>query len=126
MITEDYVSFETAKFLKEKGFRCNTLHYYYDKDGHLFFSSWTVDVCYNEFVAPTLQMAMKYLRKIHNLHCVIDYDIKLGWYSRITSLKETVEDHYTEMKTYLPQLCNCSSCEQVTDATIQYCLKELI
>ena len=32
MITEDYVSFETAKLLKEKGFDTDS-HYYYDKEG---------------------------------------------------------------------------------------------
>lgn len=65
MITEDYVSLETAKLLKEKGF--NTyLHDYYDADG---------DHCYkkghesnetlgkDECLAPTLQMAAKWIRK---------------------------------------------------------------
>ena len=53
MITEDFVSFEVAKLLKEKGFDYPTLHYYYDKDGDLVFS-WNIGAGKNEFVAPTL------------------------------------------------------------------------
>ena len=42
MVTEDYVSFDTAKLLKEKGFECVNLHYYYDEDGDLLFSAWNI------------------------------------------------------------------------------------
>ena len=76
---------------------------------------------------PTLQMAMKWLREVHNLHCVIDYDIILGWNNKITSLKETVEDHYTEMKTYLPhKAVNYPSYKEACEAAIQHCLENLI
>lgn len=47
MITEDYVSFEIAKLLKEKGFDEECQQYYGDY----------------EYPCPTLQMAMKWLRK---------------------------------------------------------------
>lgn len=54
MITEDYVSFETAKLLIEKGFDGNCHNSYLD--GVLFDSSFDKD----GFVkAPTIQMAMK-------------------------------------------------------------------
>lgn len=69
MITEDYVSFETAKLLKEKGFDeyCG----YYNSDGEY----WEYRV-YNHrgeyyISAPTLQMAMKWLREKHHLHIEI-------------------------------------------------------
>lgn len=75
MITEDYVSFEVAKLLKEKGFdepcraiyeekilRINTLCDYFNSE----LSSY---VC-----APTLQMAMKWLREIHNIFIEISVD----------------------------------------------------
>lgn len=54
MITEDYVSFEVAKLLKEKGFNNN-----YPK------GDCTQYAC-------TLQMAMKWLREIHNLHIMVN------------------------------------------------------
>lgn len=72
MITEDYVSFEVAKLLKEKGFDeyCEQI---YDGDGDL-----SRNICgyineekANEFfsaLAPTHQMAMKWLREVHKLH----------------------------------------------------------
>ena len=37
MITEDYVSFETAKLLKEKGFDDEYTNAFYDKSGILYF-----------------------------------------------------------------------------------------
>jgi len=68
MITEDYVSFEIAKLLKEKGFD-EKLQHYYDTDGILvrcrrgvYFSNKS-----NAFIAPTIQMAMKWLREIHKI-----------------------------------------------------------
>lgn len=76
MITEDYVSFETAKLLKEKGFDavCKTA-YETITDGHEVVpcspSSWGKS---NEVKRPTLQMAMKWLRETHNILLTVDYD----------------------------------------------------
>lgn len=126
MITEDYTDFEIAKLLKEKGFECDTV-YYYDEDGDLLFSAWRVDDGKDEFAAPTLQMAAKWLRIKYNLYCDISYDFKLGWCIQIISLKEIIEDHYTEMKTYFPnKTTNYPSCEEAHKAAIKYCLENLI
>jgi hypothetical protein len=51
MITEDYVSFETAKLLKEKGFSEKVISFYPPGD----------------IQRPTLQMAMKWLREVHKI-----------------------------------------------------------
>lgn len=80
MITEDYVSFETAKLLKEKGFDEECFAYYYvmphktviayDKD---FPKNSDLSLIYTnlEFGSlPTLQMAMKWLREVYNLHII--------------------------------------------------------
>lgn len=48
MITEDYCSFELSKLLKEKGFKQEGCHKSYSMEGP---------------VAPTHQMAMKWLRE---------------------------------------------------------------
>lgn len=63
MITEDYVSIETAKLLKEKGF--DEVCFKYALNGEIynngdFVISHVDDV---EIGIPTLQMAMKWLRK---------------------------------------------------------------
>ena len=70
MITEDYVSFETAKLLKEKGFDESTSMVYmsygdlcklnrYDSIRNSNYNDITKN--YFEYTAPTLQMAMKWL-----------------------------------------------------------------
>lgn len=79
MTTEDYVSFETAKLLKEKGFDAECDYLYVDgqlvraqgcacnwNSGETLFTDYK-----NECSAPTLQMAMKWLREKHNLHIEI-------------------------------------------------------
>ena len=136
MITEDYVSFETAKLLKEKGFDESTSMVYmpygdlcklnrYDSIRNSNYNDITKN--YFEYTAPTLQMAMKWLREVHNLHCSVDYDYVLGWYCQITSLKETVEYDYEEMKRYHPEKDNgFSSSEEACEAAIKYCLENLI
>ena len=137
MITEDHVSFETAKLLKEQGFDCACKAWYAEYtsqfggekystiefDNHNKFNENYKFICH----APTLQKAMKWLREVHNLHCHSDYDYVMGWYCQITSLKETVEYDYEEMKHYHPEKDNgFSSPEEACEAAIKYCLENLI
>ena len=76
MIKEAYVSFELAKLLKEKGFD-EPCYQKYDSDGELSFnhvgyinSEKSCDDFYA--LAPTHQMAMAWLREIHNIFIVIE------------------------------------------------------
>jgi hypothetical protein len=78
-IQEDYVSFETAKLLKEKGFDCLCNAYYDCFTTDNFHSSCeptdfnSIDTKIRDIVsAPTLQMAMKWLRLVHNILIVIN------------------------------------------------------
>lgn len=84
MITEDYVSFETAKLLKEKGFNCakDAITAMYDETGKFCSLSSSSEEYYDyddfddkDFIAPTLQMAMKWLRDVHNIHIEIFYSV---------------------------------------------------
>ena len=81
MIEEAYVSFETAKLLKEKGFDGDTSSCYILEDGtHHIMSDKIVQNEYYEsqdsnehghlIQAPTLQMAMGWLREVHKLHII--------------------------------------------------------
>ena len=84
MIEEAYVSFETAKLLKEKGFDCSCKVWYSEYtsqfggekyisiefDNHNKFNENYKFICY----APTLQMAMKWLREVHHIHIEINWD----------------------------------------------------
>ena len=92
MITEDYVSFETAKLLKEKGFSENTVCKYADVGGvtekwyddyreRVLRFDWDegyliepliepkeqYEIIGDTIFAPTLQMAMKWLREVHTI-----------------------------------------------------------
>jgi hypothetical protein len=72
-ITEDYVSFEIAKLLKEKGFnaKCST---YYASDDEIAGLPITRDFNNHGIYlsAPTLQTAMKWLREEKNLYIYIE------------------------------------------------------
>ena len=124
-IEEDYVSFEIAKLLKEKGFDEPTIGTYY-KDGtfnYLCLNTWN-----SKFItpisAPTLQIAMKWLREVHNLVIrveLIDFlehgEVWLyGVIERKTIKQLTGRDEdFTE-----------HSYEQACEAAIKYCLENLL
>lgn len=105
-ITEDFVSFEVAKVLKEKGFEGDVNGYYHIRDnGHRVctvqeFSHSEAPHLY--IPSPTHQMVMKWLRKKHIIivispeclnietHCS-DWGVEIWW-----------DDNYEEMsETYL-------------------------
>lgn len=77
MITEDYISFETAKLLKEKGFDDICDKVYRERDSYLC----PIEYCMNlkgegYYLAPTLQMAMKWLRDEKHYYIQVMLD---GW-----------------------------------------------
>jgi hypothetical protein len=139
MITEDYVNFETAKLLKEKGFDL-PCHATYDTavtGGKPKFSEYEVlnyfpygmknsDDKYSMVIsAPTLQMAMKWLREVHN------YDISIC----LDSYVEPYDNqYYIVIRRRKDKYENISPCEQVyfdtheeaCEAAIRYCLENLI
>jgi len=151
MITEDYVSFETAKLLKEKGFPreyddYHTLVYneedYEDeyevqrmvletrlvKAGTL--SSYPIGVPEPKCYCCTLQMAMKWLREVHNIQIELNWDKGNQLYSfqiwkpgeyqpEISSLdlwKIYKDYNYPGEWKY----------EEACEAAIKYCLENLI
>ena len=128
MITEDYVNPETAKLLKGKGYKGPFDGYYNDAGCVVDRPNVLLkEPKYQYYERVSLYMAMKWLREEHNLHCGVDYDFVLGWYCQITSLKETVEYDYEEMKHYHPDNDHgFSSPEEACEAAIKYCLENLI
>ncbi len=129
MVTEDYVSFETAKLLKEKGFIGECIAYYSNyKDNNANLHRWRnrqnyVDVRNNGYtLVPTLQMAMKWLRKVHRLEIYPFHEMLQGsaWWYRIernTGLSLIVEKEEDAIYgTY----------EQACEYAIKYCLENLI
>ena len=120
MVTEDYVSFETAKLLKEKGFD-EPCVYVYRHDGSE--DIWNAD---KEDIAcqkPTLQRAMKWLRNTFHLEIYPFHDAvqeNNDWWYRIERHSKgcSLTEHESDViyKTY----------EQACEAAIKYCLENLI
>ena len=115
MINEDYVSFETAKLLKDNGFDEECQKYYGDY----------------KYPCPTLQMAMKWLRETHNQIIVPGISLDDRTSSTI--------NHYIVGIWYIPEnnggaFCYTSptpyggspSFEEACEAGIRYCLENLI
>ena len=122
MITEDYISFETAKLLKENGFdECTLLSYNKNgnsKDAMRPFLESEADVR-----KPTIQMAMKWLREVHKLYVVVrPYVTEDGIFSLfdVKSIKE--KDIVVNIKTRT----GFNSYEEACEAAIKYCLNNLI
>ena len=127
MITEDYVSFETAKLLKEKGFDgvCRTAYETITKEHEVEQCSPSSWGKLNQVKRPTLQMAMKWLREVHN------YDISIC----LDSYVEPYDNqYYIVIRRRKDKYENVSPCEQVyfdtyeeaCEAAIKYCLENLI
>ena len=123
MITEDFCSFEVAKLLKEKGFDegCNS---YFISDNEIALISNRRD--FNNhgvyLSAPTLQMAMKWLREVHNIFIEISTNIDLNGkyhYSYTILDKECkyIRRGYTDFDWNYEETCK---------AAIKYCLENLI
>ena len=67
MITEDYVSLEVAKLLKEKGFDESTEFCFIAEKWESPSSLTNSQLPDGRYSRPTLQMAMKWLREVHKI-----------------------------------------------------------
>ena len=137
MITEDYVSFETAKLLKEKGFNeiCE-MFYCKPHEGYMRNRKrnewWNSDLREDmTCTCPTLQMAMKWLREEHNKTIIIGI--------RVTDPITGIIDCYYNGIYYVPKnnggaLCFTSptpengylTYEEACEAGIKYALENFI
>ena len=139
MVTEDYVSFETAKLLKEKGFDEATNRYYnaqYDQIrtvSDTFMWHWNDEefakrVLMDGAIAiPTLQMAMKWLRENHNLY-VTSVPNGIGKYVFYPWVYKKFEHGWSVLESSLNGLQNTefSSPEEACEEGIKYCLENLV
>ena len=122
MITEDYVSFEIAKLLKEKGFDENTYACFSNDGKETYYGYRAVG---DDIMRPTLQMAAKWLREVHKLFIFIStwlmHENSVQYYFEIREIKtsdfETLYDYTSE---------ELNSPEKATEVAIKYCLENLI
>jgi hypothetical protein len=144
MMTEDYVSFETAKLLKEKGFEYNPDESYWliDANNKMYWISCIgaydyVDVPTESFQRPkngyrlvTQAMTMKWLREVHKLHIILDihwlyFANQNGWMYTISRILENGNEYVDSKgdendKNFYPTY------EEACEAAIKYCLENLI
>ena len=88
MIEESYVSFNTAKLLKEAGFEANlkTMHVEEEKDEWTFWDSGAKRSDYNYFddtiACPTQALAERWLREVYNvaIYSLYDDDMEQWFY----------------------------------------------
>ena len=126
-MNEDYVSFETAKLLKEKGFDIYVSSFY-DVEGE--FSRKEADWNWNigtHYSAPTLQMTMKWLRNNFNLN-LVPYALSLGWVFDVFDLSDRDITGCEEIYSMnFPTKSTCyKTYEEACEAGIRYCLENLI
>lgn len=124
MIREDYISFEAAKLLKEKGFDLHDTKELYVayKDGYCVINnSHTKHYPTDEFPKATHQMVLKWLRDIHNLDIIAppQFDNSKWTYSAII-FKLSIP--CTEIRLN----DNKDKKEEAYEAAIKYCLTNLI
>ena len=156
MITEDYVSFETAMLLKEKGFDgyCDLCFNFVEiprrimdvpSDGKV---SYEDGILKEEIVLiPTLQMAVKWVQEAHNIIIIPNYEYECDstpWCYKIFKLGENGKpervavkgvsydkdnnptEHVVGYRDYERSYKDYSTKEEAIEEGIKYCLENLI
>ena len=134
-IKEDYVSFETSKLLKEKGFDQNCATYYLDGQVWRHYHGEVIPKDKQIYAAPTQAIAMKWLREVHNIVIGVnvlnennrgntDYSNPDRWWYfwEFTDTKGV----YKEELQPDPLSNEYSTYEDAAEAAIKYCLENLI
>ena len=137
MIKEDYVSFEVSKLLKEKGFNEPCRDFYRKENGkwlhrntyeynyfNLQMPRWKD--CYS---CPTHQMAMKWLREVHNLF-IFPFPQRNtdSFWAEIYSIdkNKNEEDKWENLYCETIDLKNYPTYEDAVEAALKYSLENLI
>lgn len=126
-ITEDYVSNEVYKLLKEKGFD-GEIHTTFDEEG---------------YTRPSIthQMAMKWLREVYNIDIEVHADVgMLGVkvYTPFISRYKSSTEYPSKLRQYknglyfeddrgvIPGIRHFETYEEAVEAALKYCLENLI
>ncbi len=153
MVTEDYVSLETAKLLKEKGFDWECFQYWHEKDNELVHSLSMHPIqnisnpCFFGPAAPTLQMATKWLQEALNILVIPNYEYECDdtpWCYKIFLLEEggkpervpikgvsydkdnNPTEHIVGYRDYERSYNDYSTKEEAIEEGIKYCLEKFV
>ena len=134
MIKEEYVSFEVARLLNDKGFNEPTIGTYNIESKNPILVERPIRAIHCEAIisAPTQAMAMMWLREVHNLHVdssiYIDTDGDIEHEYTYTYWDWLIFNSESGRRIAEPQI-GCGrydSYEQACEAAIKYCLENLI
>ena len=129
MITEDYVSFETAKLLNDKGFDgvCRTAYETITNEHEVEQCSPSSWGKLNQVKRPTIQMAVKWLRDVHNLIISVEFTIH-GWLCDIAKIVRDSSGFIVNINHGVGDeaLPYCDEYEKSCETAIKYCLENLI
>ena len=132
MIKEDYVSFETAKLLKEKGFNaeCRAAYTNYGKLFTTQIQQYITNIICSKGIlwdctAPTLQMACKWLREVHNLSAEV-YRTACGYIGCIVAIPSGTDIKFLEEDGDDLPSGTYTKWEYACEATLKYALENLI
>lgn len=119
-ITEDYVSFEVAKLLKEKGFGVPCRQAYFN--GSLV--DYTMyGFCDGELLdCPSQSLALKWLREVHKLHITIKPYITEEGIMYLFEIYKLEAEKFTLIKTKT----GFEKSELANEAALKYALENLI
>lgn len=130
-ITEDYVSYEVAKLLKEKGFDVPVKNYFsLIKDAMLHNldkkygakKNWNAfDICISR---PSQSLALKWLREVHNIFIEIRY--VPDKFTDEPCYKAMIWNMDTEIGTPLSPNVSYTYFETCVEAALKYTLENLI
>lgn len=123
MIKEVYVSYETSKLLKEKGFSSDDCHTAYDEDKVFF---WYGDYSKDRkgiVDAPTQALAMKWLREKNWFICIIPLAFYCGEKACKFGYNIWADDNLEIDEFDTPKF---NTYEEAAESAIKYCLEKLI
>lgn len=119
-ITEDYVSYETAKLLKEKGFdeKCSRWYVVHESQEGIVEKGFGENQFYIN--APTQQMAMAWLREVHKIYITISPVSGKGYGAILCDVGDFDDFNYIGETDYFFHP------EEAVEAAIKYALENLI
>lgn len=121
-MNEDFVSFEIAKKLKEKGYTLDTAHHYDDNGGIVVSLVEFDERCV--YPCPKIHQVLRWLREEKKIHIIVEI-ADCGWYYTIYP---NIRWENGELKSdkYIMSFKNKASYEQAALAGIEYTLDNLI
>jgi hypothetical protein len=132
MIQDEYIKFETAKLLKEKGFdvKCGYCYAFFGEDDirvlELKHHISGLSLVEKRYPYVTQSVAMKWLREVHGLNvqpCIVrTIELKKAYNATIYNNNcEQIKSHFGENI-----FDGFISYEEACEAAIKYCLENLI